>query len=201
MLRVKYLWGYDSKIVYPPVDIEKFSVVRDNRDRDGVITIGRFTPEKNHLLQLEIAKQLPNLTFRLVGSANTPYYQRWFNVVKSRVEMYDLKNVELYTNVSFKKLVELIGSSKYFIHSMFNEDFGLTTCEAIGGGCIPVVHNSGGQIEIVPFKELRWKTVSEAIKIIRNIRNHSFYLDKLWRHIQNFSCESFMNNMVQVIGL
>ncbi len=63
--------GLDSKVVYPPVDIREFSKVFENTQRDGVISIGRFTPEKNHILQLKIAQKLPNITFRLCLGEHT----------------------------------------------------------------------------------------------------------------------------------
>jgi glycosyltransferase involved in cell wall biosynthesis len=199
--RIKKYWNKSAVTIYPPVDIKRFSVVFSNKDRDGFISIARFTPEKNHLWQLNIAKNLKNLTFRICGSANSPYYKRWFRKVKAKAESMDLKNVEFYPNISFKRLIKLIGQSKFFIHTMVNEDFGLTTCEAIAGGCIPIVHDSGGQREVVPIEELRFKTVGEACKIIakmnkearQELRKH------LFSHIKRFSEENFKKNMLKVI--
>jgi len=196
--RIKKYWNKPSVTIYPPVDIETFSQVFEKTDRDGVISIGRFSPEKNHVLQLEIAKQLPNLTFRICGSAKTPYYWRWYQHVKAKAEELDLKNVEFYPNIPFKKLIELIGESKFFLHSMFYEDFGLTTCEAVAGGCIPCVHNSGGQKEVVPYKFLRFNNVKEAVKILSGSYPSSLRED-LFKHIQQFREENFQNQMLKVI--
>jgi glycosyltransferase involved in cell wall biosynthesis len=55
--RLKKYAGLQSKVVYPPVEISTFSSVFDNSNRKGVISIGRFSPEKMHLKQLEIAKK------------------------------------------------------------------------------------------------------------------------------------------------
>jgi len=197
--RIEKFWNKQSTTVYPPVDVETFSQVFYNRDRDGVISIGRFTPEKNHLLQLEIAKRLPNLTFRICGSAKTPYYKRWYHRVKAKAEEMDLKNVEFHPNTPFKKLVELIGESKFFIHTLFWEDFGLTTCEAIAGGCIPCVHNSGGQKEVVPYRFLRFNDVKEATKILSG-RYPETLTEDLFNHIQQFREENFQKQMLDVIS-
>jgi len=200
---IKY-WNKPSLTVYPPVDVDAFSQVFDNTDREGVISIGRFTPEKNQLLQLEIAKQLPNLTFRICGSANTPYYLRWYQHVKSEAEKMGLRNVEFYPNVPFKKLVSLIGSSKIFIHTTRYEDFGLTTCEAIAGGCVPCVIDSGGQRESVPFRNLRFRSVGEAVSVIQRINtaNNVDLLElrkKLFEHIKQFDEGNFKEQMLKVI--
>jgi glycosyltransferase involved in cell wall biosynthesis len=196
--RIRKYWEKPSVTVYPPVDIESFSTVFDNKNRDGVISIGRFTPEKNHLLQLQIAKYLPEMTFRICGSAKTPYYQRWYQHVKAKAEEMDLKNAEFYPNITFKKLVDLIGESKFFLHTMTYEDFGLTTCEAIAGGCIPCVHDSGGQREVVPFSRLRFRTAREASKILSSNFPCSVRKD-LYRHIQQYREENFQNQMLKVI--
>lgn len=197
--RIWRYWHKNSTVVYPPVDINKFSAVRDNKKRDGVISIGRFTPEKNHEWQLEIAKQLPDTPFRICGSAKTPYYQRWYRHIKAKAEEMDLKNVEFYPNVSFEKLVELIGESKYFIHTMVNEDFGLTPCEAISGGVLPIVHNSGGPKEIVPFRELRFNDINEAVKILKQKPDPQKYLPFLYTHIQQYDETKFQQRMLEVI--
>ncbi|MGQ9506351.1 MAG: glycosyltransferase [Candidatus Bathycorpusculaceae bacterium] len=196
--RIKKYWNRESRTVYPPVDISSFSQVFNNKAREGVISVGTFYPEKNHLLQLEIAKHLPDVTFRICGSAESSFYWKWFLHVKAKAEETDLKNVEFYPNIPFSKLVELIGESKFFIHTMINEDFGLATCEAIAGGCLPVVHDSGGQREVVPYRFLRWNNVKEAAKILKG--SYPEYLrDELFRHIQQFSEKNFHEKILKVI--
>lgn len=108
----------------------------------------------------------------------------------------DLKNVEFYPNIPIDSMVELIGRSKIFLHTMLHEDFGLTTCEAIAGRCIPCVIDSGGQKEIVTDNRLRFLTVDDAVKVIKKIES----LDKdeckkmrasLSKHIQQFDESNF----------
>lgn len=205
-MRVKKWWGRDGVVVYPPVDVEKFSQVWDNRDRDGVITIGRFTPEKGHLMQLKIAEKMPDITFRICGSAKTPYYQRWFNYIRGKAEEMDLRNVEFYPSVPFKKLLQLIGESKVFLHTFAREDFGLTTCETITGGCIPVVPDEGGSVEIVFFKKLRFNNVEEAVKKLRYAHDmspteSSRIRDKLKKHVWQFREENFQRKMLEEIRI
>ena len=202
--RLKKYAGMRSKVIYPPVDIKTFSTVFDNTNRDGVISIGRFTPEKEQLKQLEIAKRLPSMTFRICGSAKTPYYWHWYKHVESKVEEMQLKNVELYPNIPLKNLISLIGNSKIFIHAMLYEDFGLTTCEAIAGGCIPCVIDSGGQKESVPLKDLRFHNIEEAVKIIVKAdkmprEELGILRSKLFTHIQQFDESNFKKNMLGVI--
>ena len=51
---------------------------------------------------------------------------------------------------------ELMRARFYFFPAV-NEHFGMTTPEAILHGAVPFVHNSGGQVEIVPDERLRFE--------------------------------------------
>lgn len=200
--RIRKYWGVDATTIYPPVAIGDF-VGKEEYSREGVISIARFTPEKNHFWQLEIAKQLPDMKFRLCGSAVTPYYRYWLEVIQNHAKKLNLKNVEFHVNLPFDRLVDLVHKSKYFIHTMKNEDFGLTTCEAIAGGCIPVVHNSGGQIEIVPYRELRFDTVEEAVNVLSNIERKPLdeYKRNLFEHIKEYNEDKFQEQMLNAMGI
>ena len=87
---------------------------------------------------------------------------------------------------------------------MLYEDFGLTTCEAIAGGCIPCVIDSGGQKESVPLKDLRFHNIEEAVKIIVKAdkmprEELGILRSKLFTHIQQFDESNFKKNMLGVI--
>ena len=54
---------------------------------------------------------------------------------------------------------------------MREEPFGITTVQGIAAGCIPIVHNSGGQKEIVQDVDLRFESEHEIPGIIRSLQN------------------------------
>lgn len=194
--RIKKFWGKDSTTIYPPVDCEKFRT--SNLKRNGIITIGRFSSGKNHAMQITLAKYFPELTFRICGSANEPESQLILKELKKMSENMELKNVEFFPNISFNKLIGLISESKFFLHTTFNEDFGLTTCETIIGGCVPLVHNSGGSVEIVPYRELRFNDLYEAkerLKMLLKTDTYRFQ-NKLQTHIMNNYSEGIFKNRI-----
>jgi len=61
----------------------------------------------------------------------------------------------------------LLQESRYFLHTVVNEPFGLTAVQAMAAGCLPIVHDSGGQRETVPNPRLRYRTLDEAPDMIR----------------------------------
>jgi glycosyltransferase involved in cell wall biosynthesis len=202
--RVEKYWKQKGVTIYPPVDTETLRCRCNSKTmgRDGVISVGRFTPEKRQLDQLKIAEQLPDVEFRICGNAKTPYYQQWFNHLQRIAFTENMRNVKFYPDIPLKTLKILIWRSKVFLHTMHNEDLGLTPLECAIGGCIPVVHNTGGCKEGVPFKELRFNELDEAVRAIKDclIGRYDYLLPRLQEHIlANFSENNFQEKMLEVI--
>jgi glycosyltransferase involved in cell wall biosynthesis len=194
-----YFKKNDIAVVYPPVSTSTFECqVEDTRE--GVISIGRFDAAKNHMMQLDIALKLPFLKFRICGSI---YDANIFSAVKAKSEALNLKNVEFFTNLSLGKLVDLIHQSKYYIHTTEREAFGLTACEAIIGGCIPVVHNSGGMKEIVQQNDLRFDSMQDAVQILKHLEEGQIVpnMKVLHSHVEQFDEGVFREKLLHTIGL
>src|SRR5438445_7653949 len=123
---------------------------------------------------LEIARRLPSLRFAIIGSVSAdhePYFQR----LQARAPV----------NASFiiaplRKVRDIIGRAKVYVHSAQNEHFGITIVEAIAAGCVPVVNDSGGRREIVTSDVgWRWKTLDEAVHQIFAMDNDEAIRRKL----------------------
>lgn len=161
------------------------------------VSVGSFGPDKNQMEQLVIASQLPDLEFLVVGNArSTSYYRACGNYIKH----IGLQNVHLMTDMPFGELQSVLQNSTFFLHTMKNEPFGMSTVEAIAAGCIPVVHDSGGPREIVPFRNLRFKTAEDGARVLRRLlqmdpAHITEIRESLQQHIQQFSHEVFRERM------
>jgi glycosyltransferase involved in cell wall biosynthesis len=78
------------------------------------------------------------------GRPGTQYYKALLGLVAANREW-----VHLHENLSREDLLDLMGSCRYAIHALKDEHFGMAPAEALLSGCVPFVHNSGGQVEIV----------------------------------------------------
>lgn len=138
----------ETRVLYPPAAGEFTPVPWEERE-DGFVSIGRLATAKRHADQIAILKnvhnQWPSLRFHLCGSAQDPEYFRQLKEQVGKAGDW----VTLHENLSRKDLVELISRQRYGIHTQFREDFGMAPAELARAGCIPFVHNSGGQVEIV----------------------------------------------------
>lgn len=193
--RIYETTGRKIRVIYPPCDINKFK--NNNKKIKQIISVGGFTGEKNQLMQVEVACSFPEINFKICGSATrNPLY---FSKVQGRSKY--LRNVFLYPNLPFNRLKDNLTRSLIFLHTSEGEPFGISTVEAISAGCIPVVHNSGGQKEVVPFTELRFNNQKEAIEKIKNVLNMkpkelNSYRTKLQEHIKQFDAKIFKKKLL-----
>jgi glycosyltransferase involved in cell wall biosynthesis len=166
-------------IIYPPVDIEFFSRVVNSDSRENrIVVLGRYNPDKNIELALEVAKVLKdsNIKFEMsiVGNLSKSYYP-YYHYLQKLVKKYGLSDmVELKTNVDIQDLLRVFSKSKVLFHPTIGEPFGMCVAEAMSAGLVPVVPSFGGNTEFVP-ESLRYKSSKEAAKIIMRSMSASLH--------------------------
>lgn len=190
--------------IYPPAyeRPEPLTVDFTEQESVDVITVGAFTPDKMQLEQLQIAADCPELKFAIAGRVPSHAY---FERCRHFVREYGCHNVRLFPNISRAQLMRLLLGAKIFLHSRRYEHFGIATVEAIAAGCLPIVHDSGGQREVVPIDELRYSTKEDAVAKVREVWRLSDserrrIVRKLNEHAEsNFSVDVFRSKFRQII--
>lgn len=178
-------------VIYPPIAI---TAPESNKKNDNVvITLGRFSADKRQLEQIQIAEKFPDLRFEIIGFVGDRKSEVYFNKCRNYQEKKVITNVEFHPNLPPQKVKEKLQTSRFFMHNLRNEPFGISTVEAIAAGCIPIVHDSGGQREIVPFAELRYENKEHAVELLKNIENldHEAISLKLRQNISQFDHSVF----------
>ncbi|MFH5831719.1 glycosyltransferase family 4 protein [Halalkalibaculum sp. DA384] len=191
----------DVDVLYPPVEIPD-GLPSSPKDEMMVVSLGRFAPEKRQMEQLEIARQLPNLQFRIMGFLSD---QNYFEKCRAYKERHGLDHVELLPDLPFDQLNTLLDRAGLFLHSIRNEPFGITTVEAISHGCLPVVPDSGGQVEIVPDQDLRYSDTAEAAAIIKRVIDvppgaKKERRDRLFKRVQEFDTDNFRQQFDELLN-
>ena len=166
-------------VVYPPVALNGLETVYSKENI--VVTVSRFTPEKNMELIPLIARTLPEYDFFIVGSTSPfsePVIDRIYEVVRKN----DVDNVFIYTDLPRESLVELLSRAKYYLHPPFPEHFGISIVEAMRMKCIPIVYRDGGAWhDIVSHIDTRlgYSSVNEVREIVKWAEKHHMTLS--WR--------------------
>jgi glycosyltransferase involved in cell wall biosynthesis len=185
--------AYQSRniqVLYPPaIEEVRFSGFTG----EGIVSVGSFHPNKRQLFQLQMAKKFPSADFRIIGSlASKSYYQSCQEYIHNN----ELDNVTLLTDIPSQQLYNELKHSRVFLHTMKNERFGIAPVEAINYGCIPVVHNSGGQREVVHDSTFRFNSKLECEAILSEVLSgRSPSESKTRTHLKRFTEAKFISTL------
>jgi glycosyltransferase involved in cell wall biosynthesis len=143
-------------VLYPPIPVkpmdEEDFLASLSKRRNVVLTVSRFSREKRLEIVLDIAKNVEEGEFIIVGSLIDKDYYMHVNQI---IEKERISNAKLWPNASFEELHSLRLKSKVYLHAMPYEHFGISIVESMTVGCVPVVHRSGGPwYDILEHKEV-----------------------------------------------
>jgi glycosyltransferase involved in cell wall biosynthesis len=196
--------GIPVKIIYPPIDIDKFEIAKKEKI---LLSVGRFNGlygAKKHDVLIEAFKagiQNKTLTgwkFILAGGM-LDTDKDYFLSLQRLAKGYE---IEFYPNCSFEKLKKFYSVASVYWHAagfgetdpQHMEHFGISTVESMASGCIPVVFAGGGQTEIITdgLNGYTWTTKNELIdKTMIAIKERVKLQDKIIRRAKDFSIDTF----------
>ncbi len=208
-------WPMKSEVIYPPVDIDKIKSVKKKK---YILSVGRFfgylKDKKQAVLikafkQLYRNKKLNGWCLNLAGAASEGDIS-YLHKLKALSEGFP---VNFYPNIEYDNLVKLYGESAIYWHAAgFEEDdpvkmehFGISTVEAMAGGCVPVVINKGGQIEIVENGKngFLWNSLEELGDYTTLLVNDQNLIAKLSQKAlfdsQKFSKNRFEKEIIKLV--
>jgi glycosyltransferase involved in cell wall biosynthesis len=194
---IKTAWGIDATVIFPPCPQYSFPLA-DQVKKNVVCSLGRFTPEKNYEMILQIAERQSNTQFELIGSI-TPDKLSYLEKLRNNAP----RNVIFHVNASIEEKIEVLKRSKVMLHSFIGEHFGIALIEAMSAGLIPVTHDSGAAKAdgLVPRK-FRYNDIDEAVASITAAFS-SWNIDEAQRlreYATRFSAESFRANIKSFIS-
>lgn len=134
--RIKKTYGRESVVIYPPVDIEAFSV--NEGKEDFYLTASRMVPYKKIDLIVETFSSM--LDKRLVVIGDGPDFEK----IKSKAG----PNVTLLGYQSHDVLVDYMQRAKAFVFAA-EEDFGIAPLEAQACGTPVIAYGKGGALETI----------------------------------------------------
>lgn len=152
-------WPLKNEVLYPPVDIES---IKPLTKKKNILSVGRFfgfLKDKKHSVMIQAfkdmysKKEMGAWSLNLVGSAGEGD-RSYLETLKKEAKGFP---VNFFPNLDRERLIKLYGESSIYWHAAgFEEEdptkmehFGISTVEAMAGGCVPVVIEKGGQVEIV----------------------------------------------------
>ncbi len=213
---INQTWPIKTGVIYPPVDASK---IKSLKKKNYILTVGRllgYKKPKKHQILIETFKKIfdkkliSGWSLHIAGYISKDEIEE-LNEIKTSLKNYP---IFFYPNYPFDKLTKLYGESKIYWHAAgFEEEnpldmehFGITTVEAMAGGCVPVVINKGGQREIVEEDKngFFWNNQDELIKKTLTVINDQKLFKKLSSHTiersKLFTKEKFCHNIESIIN-
>ena len=180
--RIKKVYNREAKVIYPPVDVENFSLIKQKDD--FYFTASRMVPYKKIELIVRAFNEMPNRDLIVAGDGPE------FNKIKKIAK----KNVKLVGFLNSEALKIYMGKAKAFVFAA-EEDFGIIPVEAQACGTPVIAYQKGGAQETVIhnktgilFKE---QTIESLKNAITDFESKTFDYSLIRKHSLKFSKERF----------
>ena len=192
--RIKRYYNRDSVIVFPPVEIEKFSSVQRN-PKDFYLFFGQLTGYKRADLAIE-ACIASGRKLIVAGSGMN----------KKEIKKYEKKGIVTFTGrISDRELLELYASAKALLFPGI-EDFGIIPVEANAAGCPVIAYGRGGALDSIKdgatgifFHEQTTESLIRAMKDFESLEDQFRNRDAYTSHVQQFSRGAFKEKILRIV--
>jgi len=191
--RIKKIYGTESEVIYPPVDVEQFELYENKEN--FYFTASRMVPYKKIDLIVEAFSKMPDKKLIVIGDGPD------MNKIKSKAT----KNIEILGYQSFEVLKDYMKRAKAFVF-VAEEDFGIIPVEAQACGTPVIAYNKGGVTETVIdgktgvfFEEQNIDSIIKAIKHFEKIEDE-FDLKEIRKHSQKFSSSRFEEEIEEFVN-
>ncbi|MBI2984585.1 MAG: glycosyltransferase [Candidatus Kerfeldbacteria bacterium] len=154
--RIKKYYRRDSAVIYPPVDLQRFTLHQGGGDY--YLTGGRLVPYKRFDLAIQAFNKL-GLPLKIFG----------VGPAMTQLQTMAKKNIDFLGRVPDQDLNELYGRAAAFLYPQ-EEDFGITAVEAMATGRPVIAYAAGGALESVKagqtgvfFQEQEWEALADTV--------------------------------------
>lgn len=192
-------YGFRPPVIWPPA--RSRALPEASVDRSGFLFLSRLDVEKRAESMLALARAIPAQRVTLAG-ASTGKGDAYVGHLRSRIASERLSNVQIVENPSESEVATLLTSHQMFVFPAHWEHFGIVTVEAIEAGLLPLVHDTGGQKEIVPFDFLRFSSDEELVECAEHslqmgANERLELMSQLQRHAERGSTNRYREAMLQ----
>lgn len=187
---IKKYYGRDSRVIFPPVDVERFSIKSDEA-RIGYVIAGRQTPYKRFDLAVMACSQL-KLPLIVIGRGPDHF----------RLKRLAGRSVIFLRNVSDEEMPRRFAEAKGFIFPGI-DDFGITPVEALAAGTPVIAFKGGGALDYVtPGKTgvfFAEQTVDSLVDALQKFEKSKFNHQAVASSAKQFSAQNFRSNISKYI--
>lgn len=139
--RIKKVYGRDADVIYPPVDVDRFTLHK--KKDDFYFTASRMVPYKRIDLIVEAFSRMPEKKLVVIGDGSE----------MAKIKSKATANVEILGYQPNEVMEDYMRRAKAFVFAA-EEDFGITPVEAQACGTPVIAFGKGGALETIrPYGE------------------------------------------------
>lgn len=192
--RIKKYYDRPATIIHPPVDVRRFTPAKTRGDY--FVALGRQVPNKRFDLAVEACTKL-NAPLKVFG--NGPLHDKLVALAGPSISFY----TDRFGDASDGAVTMALNHARGFIFPS-DEDFGITTVEALAAGAPVVGYNKAGTKDIVQdgisgvlFDH---QTVDDVVAAIQKIEKLSFSPAALQQKAKRFDKTLFISKIRKIVS-
>ncbi len=192
--RIKKYYNRDSTVIYPPVDVNRFTPARTRGDY--YVVTGRQVPYKRIDLAVGAATEL-GIPLKVFGNGSE--HEQLVKLAGPTVKFY----ADRHGDASDAELTKALNHAKGFIFPS-EEDFGIVAVEALAAGAPVIALGRGGSKDIVEdgvsgvtFRDQNPDAIANAIRYAESL---TFLPGTLRRKAKRFDKSLFITKIKKVVG-
>lgn len=175
-------YGMNDVTVLPPPVVGAGTPSPWPERRSGFVQVGRISKEKRIEFAVEVLDRVRaaghEVTFDLAGTVDDRSY-----AARLRPLLVKRPWVTRHEAISRDELSALLCRTRYGIHAMVDEHFGMAVAEMARARCITFAHASGGPREILEDSRLLYEDVDDAVAKILAVLRSAELQAELGRHV------------------
>lgn len=190
--RIKKVYGRDADVIYPPVDVDRFTL--NEKKDDFYFTASRMVPYKRIDLIVEAFSRMPEKKLVVIGDGSE----------MAKIKSKATPNVEILGYQPNEVMEDYMRRAKAFVFAA-EEDFGITPVEAQACGTPVIAFGKGGALETIRpygeeyptglfFYEQSADSIVEAVENF-DIIGHDILPIDCRTNATRFSAERFRNEL------
>jgi glycosyltransferase involved in cell wall biosynthesis len=200
--RLHDCYGMDHVMVVPPPVVGAGTPPPWFERRSGFVQVGRISREKRIEFAVEVLERVRaaghDIAFDLAGTADDRSY-----AARLRPLLEKRPWIQRHEAISRDELSALFRRTRYGIHAMVDEHFGMAVAEMARAGCVTFAHASGGPREILDDSRLLYEDVDDAVAKILAVLRSAELQAELGRHVarraERYSEESFTATIRELV--